>query len=66
MNMELTPHLREVLEHIPLNGRTPPIDEASIHALVRLGLLEENLDGFRLTQKGAIAKVMMRSLRLSH
>jgi hypothetical protein len=64
--MELTPQLREVLEHIPLNGRPPPIDADSMHQLVLLGLLEARADGVRLTQKGAIAKAMLRSLRRSH
>jgi len=64
--MELTPQLCEALEHIPPDGRLAPIDEDSIHQLVLLGLLETKADGVRLTQKGAIAKAMLRSLRLSH
>jgi hypothetical protein len=62
--MELTPQLRETLAHLPTNGRPVPLDEASIQELVRLGLLEEKAGALGLTQKGAIEKVMSRSMRL--
>lgn len=64
--MTLTTPQREALAQLP--SAVPPSGVADdvIEELLHLGLLEKRAGALRLTQKGAVVKVMMRSLRPIH
>jgi len=62
----LTPQQVDVLRRIPLHRGGEPADPEIIGQLVGLGLVEERAGTVSLTQRGAVVKVLRRSLRQSN
>lgn len=59
----LTPQQADALKRIPRNRDGATVDPDTLRELMSLGLVEERAGAPALTQRGAVVKVLRRSLR---